>query len=214
MTTKLNKLITDGAKLQEFVTSTIKAYGKVQVDLHVAVISAIAAVCRHGNPAELNRIYDALNSNDQTALKLYVRRITVANGLSMAGHPKEAIDGIPSEVAAEMLTKGSVIGFSKGAFAVVNGHTSEQAIRMLDLCEQRFINPDGETDRYVFERNNFAEIKTFGDEETLKRIVKIIKETEGSSDTKVFNLTEGTKKYLTELKDAIGQRLSQLSLAG
>lgn len=206
-------IIADTEKLASHVTLTLKQYVTVGEKLHVAVISAIWHACKHGNPAILNRVYEGLRSNDQTALKLYVRRASAINGMALAKSKFAVPDGLPSEQVTEFVNAGTVLGFEKGLFTVANGHTSAQAKQMLALCEERFINPDGENDRMVFDRNNFAEVKTLGDVEVLSAIEKQVKAALGAdTDTKKHVLTGGTKTFLQSIMDMIDTRKGQLTL--
>ncbi len=162
------KLITDGALLDKHITSTLRAYDTVHRNLHVAAVSAIHNLAKSGNPARLQRLYDGLRQNDQTALKLFIRRSNILVGVG-----GKDIEAMPTEQLNKAAIDGQVISFEKNLFVTAKGHTTPEAKALADLCEKRFINPDGTKDKYVFERNNIAEIKTLGDTEALKAIVQL-----------------------------------------
>ena len=120
---------------------------------------------------------------------------------------------VSAEENQAAMLKGAVFGFSKGEFTIISGHTSEQAKSLLTLCEKRFINPDGKTDRKVLDRNNFAEVKTLGDTDILQQIVKIGKQLEGDTDTRKIAVSPSVRKMVEDMASKAESTLEQLALA-
>lgn len=200
------------SNLAAFVATAIAGYKKSGEDMHVAIVSAIHNVARSGDVTLLNRIAESLRSNDAGALKLYIRRIGIANGLAMTGGPAE-IEVLDTQTMEEMLKLGAVIGFSKGRYVCLQNPATDAAKNLVKLCEKRFLNPDGETDKMVFERNNFAEHKTLNDADVLKAVLKPINEALGNNaDNKTFVLSETIKKRLEQIKNMLEVNHKQATL--
>lgn len=202
------EIIQDGDKLSASIGSVLKLYTQTFEKLHIAVVSAIWHACKTGDAVYMNRIYPNLNSNDQQALRSYVRRIHAINGLD-----GEAPDGLNADLVNAAVLEGSVFGFAKGQFSIVHGHTSEQAQSMLKLVEERFINPDGKTDKMVFERNNFAEVKLLGDVDLIEALIKKTKEADADTETRKSTVSASTKEFLAGIRDMLTIRKNQLTLS-
>lgn len=203
------KIINDGAALGKRINQTLKMYASAGNRIHTDFVSALWHVAKHGNAFYLNRIYSALRSNDQQAARLYLRRAAAIVGLEGANP-----DGLDAEIIKAAVEKGSVVKITKDEIVVVNGHTSEQAKMLAVLCEERFINPDGETDKRLLDRNNFAEIKTLGDTQVLENLLRIVKQVEdGSTDNRTVQVSQFVTDFLKEIRDKAEVIKSQLSLA-
>lgn len=203
------QIITDSAKLSATVKRALAQYATVGANLHVAAVSALWHVCKHGNPAVLNTIYAGLRSNDQTALKMYIRRAQIINGLG-GGVP----DGLPASEIQAAHSRGMVLDFRQGQFVVFRGHTSEEAKSLAKLCEDRFISPDGEIDRMLLERNNFAEVQTLGDVDVLKRIVQVAKTLEGETETRKLAVSDKVKSTIKAWGEQAAIMLKQYEATG
>lgn len=201
-----NKIITDAAALGKSITSTLKTYASVGTRLHVLVVSALYHAAKHGDPIHLNRIYAGLRTNDQTAVRMYIRRAHAIIGMDGA-----SIDGLDTEVLQAAVEAGTVLAFHKGEFSVVAGATEPRKV-LVDLCESRFINPDGETDRMVFDRNNFSEVKTLGDQQVLDQLIKLADSLTPTEKRKV-NVSEPIKTFLAAIKDKAEAYKTQGTLA-
>jgi hypothetical protein len=201
-------IIKDGAALNKRMNSTLKTYASVGARIHVEVVSALWHAATNGNPFYINRIYSELRSNDQTAVKLYIRRISAIVGLDGADP-----EGLPSETVIAAVEQGGILTLKKGEFIVTKGHTTPQAKAWADLTENRFLNPDGETDRAVLDRNNFAEVKTLGDDAVLDQLMKLVSSTETETDTRKVAITAPVRDFLLSLKDKAEVLRNQLSLS-
>lgn len=191
------EIITDGAKLNTRINSTLKTYASVGARIHVEFISALWHAATNGNPFYLNRLYAALRSNDQQAAKLFIRRAHAIVGLE-----GENPDGLSSEVIQAATEKGEVVKLTKGEFTVVSGHTSPAAQMLAKLCIDRFVSPDGETDKMLLDRNNFAEVKTLGDTQVLENLIKLANQIEaGDTDTRKVSVSGPIKDFLSFIKD-------------
>ena len=202
------KIITETKSLRESIARTLKTYTSVGARIHEQAVSAIWHGCKHGNPVLLNQLFVGLRPNDQQALRMYLNRAQIINGLE-GGSP----EGRSAEENQAAMLKGAVFGFSKGEFTIISGHTSEQAKSLLTLCEKRFINPNGKTDRKVLDRNNFAEVKTLGDTDILQQIVKIGKQLEGDTDTRKIAVSPSVRKMVEDMASKAESTLEQLALA-
>jgi hypothetical protein len=203
---------TSGKKLAKRIESTLKLYATVKDRLHADAISAIWHAAKHGDPVYLNRLNEGLGSNDQSALKLFIRRAQAIIGFNGANPDGKASDEVIAAVEA-----GTVLTFKEGQYliAVKGGHNSDQAQALLFLCEERFINPNPEKgDAKVFDRNNFSEQKLLGSQEVLKALIKLNKEVQaGTNDKRKVNVDPKVAALLAEVAGKAETTLNQLSLA-
>ena len=205
----MTKIITSTDALKTHIEGTRAIYRNAGNRMHVDIVSAIWHACKNGDPSLLNLIVPVLRSNDLQAVKMYARRIQVINGLDGYGDP----EGLPTDVINEALDTGAVLTFEKGEFRVIKGHTSDAAKSLASLCEARFIDPDGEVDKKVFDRNNFAETAVLGDSEAIDAVLKAIKAASTSTDRKVIATTDATKKLFEQMADTLSVRKEQLTLS-
>ena len=202
------EIITDGEKLGKYVAESTKMYATAGNRIHIALVSALWFAAKHGYVQYLNQVYQALRSNDKTAVKLYIRRAHAIVGLE-----GENPDGLDSAIILAAVEAGTVLKLTKDEFSVVAGHNTKQAQALAKLCEERFIDPDGEVDHKVLERNNFAEVKTLGDGEALAQLIKLAKSFEDSTDTRKVTVTNPVKEFLASIKDKAEAMAGQLSLS-
>lgn len=210
------ELIQDGKKLNTLIDATLKSYKTVGERIHIVVASALFLAATTGQNAYLNKIYPALRSNDQQAMKLFIRRAHIINGLVLAGSDFNTAtpDGLASSVVVEAAARGAVVDLVKGEFVVTKGHTSDEAKALANLVINRLAKPDGEIDKAVLERNNFAEVKTLGDAQVLDAILKLAKEvTGGNTDKKTVAVSDHITKFLTEMADKAKTMKQQLELS-
>lgn len=201
-------IITDGAKLNTRITSTLKTYASVGVRIHVEFISALWHAATHGNPFYLNRLYAALRTNDKQAAKLFIRRAHAIVGLE-----GENPDGLDHEIVLAAIEKGSVVKAEKEVYSLIEGNMPQREL-LAKLCVERFIDPDGETDKMLLDRNNFAEVKTLGDTQALDQLIKLANQiAEGDTDKRKVAVTDPVKDFLSFIKDKAETMKSQLSLA-
>lgn len=194
--------------MKAFVTEALKTYTNAGTMIHIAVVSGIYHAAKTGDPVHINRVFSGLRSNDQQAVRLYIRRISAICGLD-GGDP----EGLPAEKVNQAVRDGSVLAYEKGEFRVIVGHDTDQAKRLAKLCQSRFISPDGKRDRMVLDRNNFAEVKTLGDQEALAAVIKAAeKGLEEGQNTK-NEVSEETRKYLETLAHQAKLRLASVKEA-
>lgn len=211
----MTTIISDGKKLSAYIQSTLKGYKTYGARVHIAVVSALAFAAATGQNAMLNQVYEGLRSNDQTAMKLFIRRAHVINGMVLGGADflKATPDGLEAEVIVGFASVGAVVELSKGQFSVVRGHNTPEAAGLAKLLHERLINPDGEIDRQVLDRNNFAEVKTLGDTQVLEQLIKLATSIESDSDTKRVAVTKPIRDFLLSLKDKAETMLGQTTLS-
>lgn len=200
-----NARIIEAGKLSAYITSTLKQYATAGLKIHVAVVSAMHVAATSGNPGLLNRIYHGLRTNDQQAVKLYVRRTNI-----LVGTDGKDFDGWTTEQINEAHANGAVLTFKAGEFAIVEGrgHTTDQAKSMAVLCSKRLINPDGKIDRRVLDRNNFAEVKTLTDSDILKAVIKAAKAE--PSEKRNVNVSPSVRKMLDDIVSRSESTLEQI----
>lgn len=204
------KIVSKG--LAAYISNAIEEYKSSGEKMHVAIVSAIHNTATSGDVTLLNRINENLRSNDQQALRLYIRRISIANGLVLTNGPA-SVDVLDTASMEKMLAEGGVIGYSKKAYTCIKNPSTEAAKSLAKLCASRFINPDGERDKFVFERNNFAEHKILGDAEVLKSVLKTINEAlNNATEHKTFQLSEPIKTRLTKVRDMLTINHKQATL--
>lgn len=208
-------IIKDKSKLSKYVTETLAQYISVGDRVHVAFISSLYHAATTGYVETLNTLIAGLRSNDQTALKMYVRRAAAIVGLG-----GENPDGKDSEVVIAAVEAGGILGVKTKngvpSFYILEGrgHNSEPAKALAKLCVSRFIDPKEENgDRKVLERNNFAEVKTLGDMDILKAVAKALNSVNSTSETKKVHVSQQTAAFLEELRGKVEVRMNQLSLA-
>jgi hypothetical protein len=201
-------IIKDASKLNQYISATLKAYGEAGRKAHIAVISCLWHVSTHGDVRPLNAFFAGLRTNDQQAVRLYVRRCQIINGLG----GKDINKAMPSDVLNSAAEAGAILSFSKSEFHVVKNPNTDQAKIMVGLCETRFINPDGKKDMYVLDRNNFAEVATIGDTDLLKR-VKALKTQLTTTDTRDVHVSDKVRDLIVDFADKAEAMLSQFNLA-
>lgn len=197
------ELIQDGKKLNSYIDASLKVYKTAGARIHLAIVSALFLAAATGQNAYLNRIYPALRSNDQQAMKLFIRRAQIINGMILGGAGAMATpEGLSSEEVVAFAAAGEVVQLVKGEFIVVKGHTTDEAKSLASLVINRLAKPDGEVDKAVLERNNFAEVKTLGDTQVLDALLKLAKEVEaGSTDKKTVKVSNPIAKLLARIKN-------------
>lgn len=189
-------VIRDKTKLADFIDATLNLYHDVGDRLHVAVVSCLWHVATHGNPALLNKLFAGLRVNDQNTVRLYVRRAAIYIGLN-----GESPNGLEREVIQAAFVAGQVLDMKNKQFFVVRGHTSPEAKALAALCEGRLINPDGDEDKKVFERNNITEHQTLGDEDVLKNLLRTVDQAlKDSTERKTIDVSPAVRKFFEELK--------------
>lgn len=206
----MNTLIKDSTKLNTYVTNTLKAYQSAGVRIHIAVISALYHAAATGQNAVINRIMAGLRSNDATAVRQFVRRVSAIVGLE-----GEEPDGLAAEVIQAAVEAGALLDFKQGEFTIKEGrgHTSAIAKTWAKMCEERFINPDGERDKYILDRNNFTEVKTLGDVDALKNLIRAATAVEEETDTRKLNVSKKVKDFFAKVRDQAEAMQNQYELA-
>lgn len=201
------------AALVTSVAKALASYTEAGVLVHVAAVSTIFHAAKHGDCELLNRLHNGLRPNDQAALKLYVRRAHILLGLieAKAIKPNEGIpsgdDALPSEVIQSAHELGQVLDFKSKEYVIAEvdgekrGHTSKQAKALAAICEKRFINPDGVIDLPVLTRDNVTEVKTLGDAEALKALLRAVKSIEANSKTRQVSVSDRVAKMFARIKN-------------
>jgi hypothetical protein len=204
----------DSKKASAFIDETLSLYAEVGERLHVAACVAAWHTFTHRNPALLNRLFAALRSNDQQALKLWLRRVQVTNGLIILGliKPDAAIptkdDGGPlsAEVIEEAEQAGTALGFENKQFAILSD-TTAASNAAADLVAARWFEPDGKRDVKVFVRSNIAEVVTFADVDALQAVMRAV--TPKSTGRREVVLSNKVGDLLTKIRDMVEPTLKQ-----
>lgn len=190
------EMIIDSKKLNLEATAVLKTYQSNGLRLHVLACSALynAAMEGGGNPAVLNRVYQALRSNDKTALRNFIRRLHIAVGLKKDHVP----DGLDTEVIKEAAKLGTVFTFDSkdGGRFKVKGDNLENRAAFCELLQGHALNPDGKNWFRFLEMNNFAEMKRFGDDDILKELKRLA--SKESSETMEVNISPTMRAFLAE----------------
>lgn len=195
------EIIRDSKKLNAFIQSTMRMYASSGERIHCAVVSAMfqTAAPDSGNPKPLTVIYHGLRSNDQTALKNFIRRVHIAVGLGLDHVPEKDEHGnlFPQTYFNQAVTEGAVFDFKDKEFNILPGRMKQRKA-LCDLVE-KLAEPDEKKGwRKVLDRNNFAELRIFGDEQVFEGIARLVKQSEGS-ERSVSRVSEPVKRMLTQL---------------
>lgn len=136
-----------GKKLAQLIAAWTKSYKKVYDMAHVYAVSALYHAAAHRDPRPLNAFFKALNKNDAEALRLYYARLVATEKAPVA-----------------------FLTFEKNEFHVADLTPEVQQMQdnFVKLAETSLINPDGESYKKFFERNNISESKIFDEAEFLK----------------------------------------------
>lgn len=74
----------DGKKAMTFAAQTVKAYGKLAIQLHQAACLTFYRAAQYGDCDSLNVFYAGIRVNDQTALRVWIGQhatfVDIANG--------------------------------------------------------------------------------------------------------------------------------------
>lgn len=177
-------IIRDGKTLNALVAKIIKIGRDYREMLHVGVLSSLYHLAEHGQPAPLNLLYGSLTSNDQTALKQYVRKFHIVLGMS---RDKDTAKDIPAWLAGKLVLHteiqksfhdlGETFKLADKAFSVVTkaqyADAQERRDAFMALCEGKLIDrAEGFPSFYT--ANNFATAKLLGDTEVFKRIKQLV----------------------------------------
>lgn len=204
----ITAIMKDEGRLSTFIDDTLTSYRSVGRAIHVALVSCLWHVATHGNPALLNKLFAGLRDNDQNAVRLYIRRAQIVIGLS-----GEEPDGQDSAILQAAFLAGQSLDMKNKQFIVVRGHTSDQAKALAKMCESRLIDPDGDKDKFVLDRNNISEHRTLGDADALEAIVSATTRfLENKSERRTVNLSKVTAKFLSDLRDSAQVMLGQATL--
>lgn len=166
-----------GAALDKGIKSFKNAYIRSGTLGHAACVSAIMHAAEHGDPSKLNTIYGFLRTNDKQTLRQYVSRLHAIIG------GWNGIETVAQVLMQDYKSKGALIGYTtKDGFIVLTVEDNENALDnrkvALEFADE-MLDPDGEKWAMIFERNNFAEIKTLGDEQLQKALDTLIKTAKG-----------------------------------
>mgnify|MGYP000108310534 CR=1 FL=1 len=157
-----------------------------------------------GDVRPLNQFFSMLRENDATAMKLAIRRLH-----RVVGFGDTAIEGLDAELgkAAEKAGRYFTIKKDEGFGVIAGGHKSEQAQAIVKLAEGEYFG-----EYLVFVKNNFDEIKTFGDEEILKAVAKVANLLEESDKRKV-SVSARTREWVKGLKASAEARIAAMGAA-
>lgn len=198
--------------LAGYVAEAVKAYQSSGEKMHIAIVSALYNQATSGDTTLINTIHSGLRSNDKQALRLFIRRASIVNGLILTNAPQN-VDVLDTETMQAMLKIGAVVSFSKDKFTTIQNPSTAAAKSFAILLEKRLLNPDGEIDKMVFERNNFAEHKLLGDADVIKSLLKTTNEAlDNVADNKTYALSEAIRNRLQKIKTMLEVNLNQASL--
>lgn len=144
-------------KFLALLTKGAKAYAAMSDNMHVWAVSALNHAAEHGDTRPLNSFYDFMRVSDQTAFKLFVRRVfqdfPEAKFLDF-----KKIDDVPQFVATEV----------------------EARAPFLALVDN-LINPDGEKFYKWFDRNPLQQAIILNDAGFLSQLTSLLNKAEGKS---------------------------------
>lgn len=191
----------------KYIDETLSLYAEVGERLHNSAVIAFWHAVTHRNPALFNRFHAALRSNDQQALKLWVRRVQVTNGLILHGligafdqiPTKDTGGPLPGGQIAEAEETGAVLKFENKQFVIVPG-TVDSGKALAHLVASRWFQPSGE-DQKVFVRSNISEINVFPDEAVLAAVLRTLDPK--STGRREVKMTRKTQELLSKIRDMV-----------
>lgn len=172
----MNAIVKDGKKLNQVITQAINAGVKYHELLHTAAVSALYHAVTHGDCRPLDRLFDSMSKNNQTAMKLYVTRInyevTDARGTAVLKHTKDGFSVLRNdENASAAKWKASIGTLCEKNLISCEGKWKPDAAGKVAV-----IAPFHETDNYKEIISNFT------DASVLKMLVKVKRISEGNAD--------------------------------
>lgn len=200
-TMKQRVLIVTATALATANKAFSRAYDKAMFTLHTLFISNLIHACEHGDPSTLNAFYAGLRTNDATAVRLYLGRLTCIVG---------GWDGI-EECSAEQMAiyreQGTFIAYKDKAFHIVPNevlpYASDNCDKVVALAGA-MLNPDGKVWREVTERNNLVEVKTVGDEAMATKLANLIKEARGGKKNTTSEVSAKVIDALVAAQKTVG----------
>lgn len=213
MSNKPFAIVRGEAELNRLVSSAASAYTKASLKMHVAIVSALVHASVTGRTQPLNRLYSVLNTNDQQAFRgSYLPRIHAAiGGMDFS---KYADQPVPSEILNAFKDKGQWLGFGKNKasgeneFYVISkdinplapGNRKQFAI----LAEVSLINPKEEAGwRKFFDRNNFSELKVFGDDDVYNTLKQVVAKGKGENKSTESKVSKQVQKIINDALEAV-----------
>ncbi len=198
----------------KYVDETLSLYAEVGERLHNAAVITFWHAVTHRNPALFNRFHAALRSNDQQALKLWVRRVQVTNGLILHGliaadaqiPTKDTGGPLNGATIGEAEETGTVLKFENKQFVIVP-NTVDAGKALAHLVSARWFTPNGD-DVKVFVRSNIAEVNTFADIDALNAVMRTLEPK--STGRRDVVLSEKTTSLLAKIKGMVQPMLDQM----
>lgn len=182
------RLMTTSAAIGAAVKSWAVSYRRAHEIVHPIFVSAVLMAAKDGNPVHLNHMYKTMTTNDQTAMKLYIRRIQTVLG----GWDAETVK--TTEEMTGFHDLGKFLSFKDGEFIVLKNDTSpnvKRAKTKMGILAKTIFKPDGKKWKPLGQANNLSEVKTFGDDEFKKGLAQLVKKANG--ETKNYNSTVDRK---------------------
>lgn len=205
----MTKLILDQTTLARSIGTHLRSYRNAHQALHVDAVSAIAFACMHGRVEHMNTIINGLATNDRTAFKNYIRRLHVYTGLRL---DTGIIPVMDTELLAATEAQGKVFTLSSkdGAykFGLVKAADGVDAAGnrkyLANLCKSSLIDPDAKLGYTRFmDKNNFDEIKTFGDDEVTKAINALVSKVQEPAENLRVKVSSPVLKELLAMQSRL-----------
>lgn len=215
-------IVRDAKKLNAMVSQVIGLYTKAYDALWPCFVSCLYHAAKTGHTQPLNRLYMALNTNDQSAIRQsFMNRVhAYCGGIDFSELMVKQDTGwqskpIPTETLQQAQKDGRWLGYStadkKEPFFVVsrddfdkapaNRKVAEKLIEtVLTLEDEELMASKGW--RKFFHRNNLAEQSIFGNADVLKAIKSIQTKAKGSErvtakvDDKVKKQIDGLVSFM------------------
>lgn len=169
-------VIKDDAALGRNIQTFTTHYSKAHDEAHAIAVNCLYQAAEHGNPSRLNEFYTVLKTNDQEALRNFIRRVSAVIG---------GWDGVRLHTTEEMqvfIKRGSFLKFGNGKFTVVRDadvDTAKAAKAKMTKLAKVIINPDGKTWHPFLERSVRAEMRQYGMDELLRGFEALLRRASG-----------------------------------
>lgn len=177
-------------------------YLKMGVTAHVLLCSHLLHAAEHGDPSTLNEFFGILKTNDKTAARLYIGRVTAIVG------GWDGIETVTTEMMSQYKATGAFIEYADKEFHIIpkEAFSDAPANRTAVLgFAAAMLDPDGEVWKDFLDRNNLTEIKSIGDEDVQVKLANLIKEASGDKKNTNTSVSDATLAALTAAQAIIGK---------
>lgn len=200
-------IIRESAELNRVITKAIAARATYRDLLHTAVSSAIWHAAEHGDPSYLNRIYPAMESNDQAALRMQIGLVHLFFGLNLE-FGKELPEVMEPEERKAALRLGAILEVNQGKWRVLNKmdkpNAPELRKKLASFAVEVIDKGEHKNFKRFYEVDNIRTKTYFEDTQVIRRVIATFNAANRkSTDSRVVNVSPKLKGILEKFKDTL-----------